>query len=58
MNEVETKIYKALQEIKRLAFNLMDTLDDTNELKISTSSIESQLRKIVGRRIIKESKNG
>lgn len=58
MNETEQKIFVAISQIRALMFPLLDTTDTTEELRNTTTSITSQLREIVGRRIIKESRNG
>ena len=59
MNEVEQKIYDALSEIKRLMSTLVDNVEDNEEIRYCVTSLEMQLMKLVGRRVIKDTrKNG
>ncbi|MFI3217985.1 MAG: hypothetical protein QX189_02555 [Methylococcales bacterium] len=59
MNEVEQKIYDALSEIKRLMAALIDNVEDNEEIRYCITSLEMQLMKLVGRRVIKDTrKNG
>lgn len=55
MTEVETKIYTALTEIKRLLPNMVENVNDTDQIRHSLETLTEQLLKAVGRRTIKES---
>ena len=59
MTEVEQKIYEALSEIKRLMATLVDNVEDNEEIRFCITTLEMQLMKLVGRRVIKDTrKNG
>ena len=59
MTEVEQKIYEALSEIKRLMATMIDNVADNEEVRFCTATLEMQLMKLVGHRVIKDTrKNG
>ena len=56
MTEVEQKVFAAIAEIKRLLPPMINNVLDTDIVRYSTENLSDQLLKIVGARIIKESK--
>lgn len=59
MTEVEQKVYNALKEVTRLLPQMVNTVEDTEIIRSSYTNLMSQLQKVVGARIMKESaKNG
>ena len=56
MTEVEQKIYTAIAEIKRLLPPMINNVLDSDIIRYSTENLSDQLLKLVGARIIKETK--
>lgn len=56
MTEVEQKIYTAIAEIKRLLPPMINNVLDSDIIRYSTENLSDQLLKVVGARIIKETK--
>ncbi len=56
MTEVEQKIYDALSETKRLMATLVDNVEDNKEIRFCITTLEMQLMKLVGRRVIKDTR--
>jgi hypothetical protein len=56
MTEVEQKVYVAIAEIKRLLPPMIDNVLDNDIIRYSTENLSDQLLKVVGARIIKETK--
>ena len=56
MTEVEQKVFTAIAEIKRLLPSMIDNVLDNDVIRYSTENLSDQLLKVVGARIIKESK--
>jgi len=56
MTEVEQKIYDALSETKRLMATLVDNVEDNEEIRLCITTLEMQLMKLVGRRVIKDTR--
>lgn len=54
MTEIETKIYAAIVEIKRLLPPMVESVDDTDSIRQAIDTLTQQLAKTVGRRTIKE----
>lgn len=55
MTEIESKVYQALTEIKRLLPQMVESVDDSDTIRQSVEALTQQLLKAVGRRTIKES---
>ena len=56
MTEVEQKIYTAIAEIKRLLPPMINNVLDSDIIRYSTENLSDQLLKVVGARVIKETK--
>lgn len=56
MTEVEQKVYTAIAEIKRLLTPMVNNVLDNDIIRYSTENLSDQLLKVVGARIIKETK--
>lgn len=56
MTEVEQKVHSAIAEIKRLLTPMVSNVLDNDIIRYSTENLSDQLLKVVGARIIKETK--
>lgn len=56
MTEVEHKVFTAIAEIKRLLPSMINNVLDNDIIRYSTENLSDQLLKVVGARIIKETK--
>lgn len=59
MNENETIVYEAIRNIRNILPSCVDHVQDNEEIRFCVDSLTDQLLKVVGKRIVRESrKNG